>query len=138
MSTCPDFEELLRLLEENRVDYMIVGGYAVAFHGYPRFTKDIDTYFDATSENVARLRTSLTEFGFAPHDLPEAAFLEPGTVLTFGNEPSRVDLLNTIDGLDFPTAKTNTVRGRYGANSSSTNGRRAAIRMMLTRTDCIG
>ena len=56
MNTHPDFEELLRLLEERRVDYMIVGGYAVAFHGYPRFTKDMDIFFETSSENVPRPR----------------------------------------------------------------------------------
>jgi hypothetical protein len=54
MNTHPDFEELLRLLEEHHVEYMIVGGYAVAFHGYPRFTKDIDIFFDASPANVTR------------------------------------------------------------------------------------
>ena len=49
MNIQPDFEELLRLLEEQHVEYMIVGGYAVAFHGYPRFTKDIDVFFNATA-----------------------------------------------------------------------------------------
>ena len=56
MNIHPDFEELLRLFEEHQVDYMIVGGYAVAFHGYPRFTKDIDLFFNPSDENIDRLR----------------------------------------------------------------------------------
>ena len=64
MSTHPDFEDFLRLLEERRVDYMIVGGYAVAFHGFPRFTKDIDVFFEASPANAARLRAALVAFGF--------------------------------------------------------------------------
>ena len=70
MNIHPDFEELLRLLEEHGVDYMIVGGYAVAYHGYPRFTKDIDVFFDATNDNVGRLRQALIAFGFPEQDLP--------------------------------------------------------------------
>jgi len=63
-STHPDFEDFLRLLEERRVDYMIVGGYAVAFHGFPRFTKDIDVFFADDRENLARLHAALVAFGF--------------------------------------------------------------------------
>lgn len=114
MNTHPDFEELFRLLEENRVDYMIVGGYAVAFHGHPRFTKDIDIFFDATPENVSRLRATLVQFAFRPEDLPEKTFFDPGAVITFGSPPSRVDLLNRIDGVAYAGAKSNAVRGAYG------------------------
>jgi hypothetical protein len=59
MNIHPDFEELLRLIEEHGIEYMIVGGYAVAYHGYPRFTKDIDLFFRLTSENAIRLRQAL-------------------------------------------------------------------------------
>ncbi len=59
MNTQSDFEDFFRLLESNRVEYMVVGGYAVAFHGYPRFTKDIDVFFAATEANAARLRDAL-------------------------------------------------------------------------------
>lgn len=119
MNTHPDFEELLRLLEEHAVDYMIVGGYAVAWHGYPRFTKDLDLFFLSSPENIRRLRHALVAFGFAEEDLPEEAFLTPGNVLTFGVAPSRVDLINQIDGLDFNEARPNIVRGRYGNTSAN-------------------
>ncbi len=115
MNTHPDFEELLKSLEENRVDYMIVGGYAVAYHGYPRFTKDIDIFYDASPENVTRLRNALTAFGFQAKDLPPEAFAKKGTVLTFGVMPTRVDLINQIDGVAYAEAKPNAVRGKYGA-----------------------
>ncbi|HUW60688.1 MAG TPA: hypothetical protein VMZ06_06745 [Candidatus Bathyarchaeia archaeon] len=114
MNTHPDFEELFRLLEEHRVDYMIVGGYAVAFHGYPRFTKDIDIFFECSQENIARLRSALVAFGFTEEDLPEDAFATKGNVLTFGVAPTRVDLLNDIDGVRYADAKANIVRGAYG------------------------
>ena len=80
MNIHPDFEELLRLLEEHGVDYMIVGGYAVAYHGYPRFTRDIDLFFDCSAENIDRLRDALIAFGFRGDDLPCEAFATKGNV----------------------------------------------------------
>jgi len=114
MSTHPDFEELLRLLEEHGVDYMIVGGYAVAYHGYPRFTKDIDLFFDPTDENAVRLRNALVAFGFEDDSLPPAVFTTKGNVLTFGVAPTRVDLINEIDGVTYEEARPNVARGKYG------------------------
>ncbi len=114
MNTQPDFEELLRLFEENRIEYMIVGGYAVAYHGYPRFTKDIDVFFRVTADNTRRLRMALVTFGFREEDLPLEAFTTVGNVLTFGAVPSRVDLINSIDGVTYDEACPNAIRGRYG------------------------
>jgi len=128
MNTHPDFEELFRLLEEHHVDYMIVGGYAVAFHGYPRFTKDIDIFFESAPENIARLRASLIAFGFEAEDLPESAFRAEGSILTFGVAPTRVDLLNSIDGVQYAEAKPNAVRGAYGSIDVAFIGREDLIR----------
>ncbi|MBX7257067.1 MAG: nucleotidyltransferase family protein [Candidatus Hydrogenedentes bacterium] len=114
MNTHPDFEELFQLLEKHRVDYMIVGGYAVAYHGYPRFTKDLDIFYDSSLENIERIRHVLLEFGFEPNDLSEKTFSEKGAIITFGVAPSRVDFLNDIDGVQFSAAKKQTVRGKYG------------------------
>ena len=114
MNTHPDFEELLRLLEEHRVEYMVVGGYAVAFHGYPRFTKNIDVFFQSDDENVRLLRQALMAFGFREEDLPREAFATPGNVLTFGVVPTRIDLINSIDGVTYEEARRNVVRGAYG------------------------
>ena len=114
MNTHPDFEELLRLLEEHRVEYMVVGGYAVAFHGYPRFTKDIDVFFQSDDENVRLLRQALMAFGFREEDLPREAFTTPGNVLTFGVVPTRIDLINSIDGVTVEEGGRHVVRGAYG------------------------
>ena len=113
MNIQQDFKELLRLLEKNNVDYMIVGGYAVAFYGYPRFTKDIDIFFEVSKENIKGLIKALTEFGFSENDLSEDTFKTQGNVVTFGIEPVRVDFLNSIDGVKFDEAKVNRVRGKY-------------------------
>jgi hypothetical protein len=114
MNILPDFEELLRLIEEHEIEYMIVGGYAVAYHGYPRFTKDIDLFFRLTKENALRLRQALVKFGFREEDLPFDAFTTTGNVLTFGIAPAQVDLLNEIDGITFDEARPNVIRGKYG------------------------
>jgi len=114
MNTQSDFEELLKLLEENNVAYMIVGGYAVAFHGYPRFTKDIDIFFQCTRKNIDKLKNALSSFGFSKDSLPDQIFTEEGNIIKFGIEPVRIDLLNKIDGVLFENIKSRTIRGRYG------------------------
>ncbi len=114
MNIQPDFAAFLRLLEKHRVDYMVVGGYAVAFHGFPRFTKDIDIFFAAETDNIERLRAALVEFGFAEKELSGDLFTQQGNVLTFGVVPVRIDLLNQIDGVTFAEAKANAIRGKYG------------------------
>ena len=113
MNIQQDFKELLRLLEKNNVDYLIVGGYAVAFYGYPRFTKDIDIFFKDSKDNRVEILNSLIEFGFSSDDLKEEMFKTKGNVVTFGVEPVRVDFLNSIDGVKFEEAVKNRVRGKY-------------------------
>ena len=127
MNIQPDFEDFLKLLEGHRVEYMIVGGYAVAFHGFPRFTKDIDIFFAATDENVNRLHESLVAFGFPTESVPIDALLTPGNVIVIGVAPVRIDLVNTIEGVTFDSAKQNIVRGRYGSIEVSFIGREDLI-----------
>jgi hypothetical protein len=114
MNIQQDFEELLKLLENNSVKYMIVGGYAVAFHGFPRLTRDIDVYFDGSDENVENIIKSLIGFGFPEKDLNFEMFTSVGNIITFGVEPVRVDFLNQISGIGFEEAWSNKIRGKYG------------------------
>ena len=104
MNIQPDFEKLLRLLECHKVKYMIVGGYAVAFHGFPRFTKDIDIYYSDSDEDITNLKKALLDFGFQHHQLPDELFKTKGNIITFGIEPIRIALLNEIDGVKFENA----------------------------------
>ena len=126
MNTQPDFEDFLRLLEDRQVDYMIVGGYAVAFHGFPRFTKDIDIFFDRSRENVDRLRQVVVEFGFLEDNIPRESLETLGSVI--GIAPVRIDLVNDIDGVAYAEAKTNVVRGRYGGVEVNFIGREDLLR----------
>jgi hypothetical protein len=114
MNTQQDFEELLRLLEKHNAEYLVVGCYAVAFYGYPRFTKDIDLFYDITASNIDAIRNALFEFGFSEQELPVDSFFEKGSIIKFGIDPVRVDLLNEIDGVAFEDAYENHKRGRYG------------------------
>lgn len=109
-----DFAELLLLLEKHKVEYVIVGGYAVAFHGYPRFTKDIDVFYNNKDDNVDKLQKSLLEFGFKKKELPKELFKIKGNIITFGIEPVRVDVINEISGVQFSKAWEKKVRGKYG------------------------
>lgn len=109
-----DFKELLQLLEKHKIDYMIVGGYAVAFYGYPRFTKDIDIFFNPSNENIVSIIDALVEFGFSKKDLNPELFSTKGNIVTFGVAPLRVDFINEIDGVDFTLAKPHRIRGVYG------------------------
>lgn len=115
MTTHADFEDFFRLLNEHGVDYMIVGGYAVAYHGFPRFTKDIDIFYANTRDNAVRLQATLVAFGFQPASVPLEAIEKPNAVLSIGLEPVRIDLLNQIAGVSFEEARPKVVRGRYGA-----------------------
>jgi hypothetical protein len=91
-----------------------VGGYAMAYHGYPRFTKDIDIFYRNTAENIFKIRTALIGFGFNENDLPESIFIEQGNIIQFGVVPLRVDIINEIDGVNFDDVYKNSVRGKYG------------------------
>ena len=114
MNIQPDFKELLELLEKNNVEYMIIGGYAVAFHGYPRFTKDIDIFYELSDNNIKNIINALIDFGFPKQELDKALFANEENIVTFGIEPVRVDFINKIDGVEFSSAKSSCVRGKYG------------------------
>ncbi len=132
MNIQPDFEELLRLLEKHEVDYMIVGGYAVAFYGYPRFTKDIDVFFDVSNDNVCRVRSALCEFGFQEGDLSDELLTDPRNVISFGVVPVRVDFVSEIDGVAYAEARKQRVRGRYGNVEVNFIGRLDLIKNKLS------
>jgi hypothetical protein len=103
MALNPDFREFIALLNSREVRYLIVGGYAVAFHGYPRYTKDIDIWIDAERENAEKLLQAVNDFGFGTVGLKAEDFLISGYVIQLGYPPNRIDLLTSIKGVDFAT-----------------------------------
>ncbi len=97
----PDYREFFQLLNANDVRYLIIGGYAVAYHGYPRYTKDIDIWIWINPENATKIITVLKEFGFESLNLQESDFLEPETIIQLGYAPNRIDLIMGVPGVDF-------------------------------------
>lgn len=96
-----DFKEFIELLNKNDVKYLVVGGYALAFHGYPRYTKDIDFWIWIDKKNANNFIKTLQDFGFSSLDLSEEDFLTPGYVVQLGQPPSRIVLLTSVTGLEF-------------------------------------
>jgi predicted nucleotidyltransferase len=95
-----DFKEFAELLNAHGVEYLVVGGYALAAHGHPRYTGDIDFWIAPSSENISKLLLVLDEFGFASLGITAADF-DADTVLQLGQPPRRIDLLTSIDGVFF-------------------------------------
>jgi hypothetical protein len=105
----PDFKDLLRLFNENNVDYLVVGGYAVIFYTEPRYTKDLDVWIWTTPENAKRVFRSLAQFGAPLAGLTSADFEEAGSVFQIGVAPVRIDVLMSVDGLTFDACWKNRV-----------------------------
>jgi predicted nucleotidyltransferase len=96
-----DFKEFVELLIKNKAEYLIVGGYAVAIHGYPRYTGDLDIWLNPTPENAKSIVKTVNEFGFSSFNLTESDFTKPGNVIQLGYPPLRIDLLTEVDGVSF-------------------------------------
>ncbi len=105
----PDFSEFVALLNRQKIDYLIVGGYAVGFHGHARYTKDLDIWIHATTENTTQLINVLEEFGFGELGLKSQDFLAAGQVVQLGREPVRIDLLTSVRGVEFADATQNAI-----------------------------
>lgn len=101
MKLSQDFHELLECFARNDVRYLIVGGWALAAHGHPRLTKDLDVWVWAESTNARALLEALEEFGFGDLDLSVEDFSQPDIVIQLGYPPNRVDLLTSPTGVDF-------------------------------------
>lgn len=97
----PDFREFLRLLNSNQVEYLVVGGYAVGYHGYSRATADLDIWIAVDAENASKMVAVLQHFGFAVPELAPELFLEQDRVIRMGMPPIRIDVLTSISGVAF-------------------------------------
>ena len=114
METQPDFRELLALFNAHHVEYLIVGGYALAFHGAPRFTGDLDIFVQPDAVNAQRILTALEAFGFASVGLTPSDFERLDQVVQLGVPPVRIDLITSITGVSWDEAWAGRVAGRYG------------------------
>jgi len=98
-----DFKEFIQSLNANHVHYLVVGGYAVALHGHPRYTKDMDVWIEPSPDNAANTVKALDQFGFGALGLKASDFLVPDQIIQLGYPPNRIDLLSTLPGVDFET-----------------------------------
>lgn len=97
----PDFKEFLRLLNSHGVEYLLVGGYVVGYHGYPRTTNDMDVWVAVSPENADKLVTVFQEFGFSQGSVDSSAFLDEKRVIRMGVPPVCIDVITTVSGLEF-------------------------------------
>jgi len=98
-----DLREFVELLNDHEVRYLIVGGLAVAFHGYPRYTGDIDVWVDGSPENADRMLRVLETFGFGSLGLSQEDFTKPDMVVQLGYEPCRIDVMTSLKAVDSRT-----------------------------------
>lgn len=96
-----NFKEFIGLLNKNRVRYLVVGGYALAVHGHPRYTKDIDIWILVSPDNASSIVITINEFGFSELGLTKEDFLKRGNVIQLGYPPNRIDILTSATGVDF-------------------------------------
>ncbi len=106
MILAKDFEDFVKLLNRYQVEYMIVGGYALAFHGKPRHTGDLDIWINISEENATKMIEVINHFGLSSMGFKREDFLKPGYISQIGYPPLRIDILNSIDGINFNEAIT--------------------------------
>jgi hypothetical protein len=104
MDLDPNFREFITLLGAHDVRFLVVGGYAVAVHGHPRYTADLDVWLGSETANARAVLAALDDFGFGGLDLAEQDFLQPEQVVQLGYPPLRIDLVTSIDGVAFDDA----------------------------------
>jgi hypothetical protein len=96
-----DFREFIKSLNDSGVRHLVVGGYAVAFHGHPRYTKDLDVWVELSPDNAKNVIAALDRFGFAGLGLQQQDFLQDNQVVQLGYPPNRIDILLSLSGVDF-------------------------------------
>ena len=115
MQMTGEFEEFVKLLNSKKVEYVIVGAFALAFHGAPRFTGDLDVFIAKSEENAKRVLDAIEGFGLGSLDLNEKDFLEEDHVVQLGVTPIRIDLLTGLTGVEWEEVRANSVVGTYGS-----------------------
>ncbi|MEA2012429.1 MAG: DUF6036 family nucleotidyltransferase [Verrucomicrobiota bacterium] len=96
-----DFKEFIELLNKNDVQYLLIGGYAVALHGHPRYTKNIDSLIGNTQDNAKKMMHAITEFGCSSLGLTFKDFMSEKNIIQLGFPPVRIDIITNVNGVDF-------------------------------------
>jgi hypothetical protein len=128
VKTEKDYEEFLELLNKHNVRYCIIGAFALAFHVRPRYTKDMDVLIEATADNAKRLLAALDDFGFESLSLTVDDFTTRGNIIQLGYEPVRINIITSIEGLDFTQIWESRVAGPYGRQTVNYIDRENLIR----------
>ena len=123
-----DFLDLLRAFIDGNVRFLIVGAYALAVHGRPRATGDLDVWVDATPENAAKVMSALEQFGAPVGQVSAADFSRPGNVFQMGLPPVRIDVLTELTGLMFGEAWSSRTHASFGPVVADVIGREAFIK----------
>jgi hypothetical protein len=108
-----DFKEFIELLNLNKVEYLVVGGYAVGFHGHPRYTGDIDFWIAISKENAVKIIKCLREFGFGTLAIGVEDFMKDDLILQLGYEPNRIDILTSVTGLNFDECYNEKIEAEF-------------------------
>jgi len=127
MPVNPDFKDLFAALNAEGVEYLLVGGYAMAVHDAPRFTKDLDVWVNSAASNPPRVHAALRRFGASLGELTMEDLATPGIVFQIGVQPNRIDLLTAIDGVTFNEAWPDRLESTYGAEPVHVIGRRHLV-----------
>ena len=114
MEVHQDFRDLLALFNKHRVDFIIVGAYALGYHGAPRYTGDLDVFVRPDPVNTTNIMKALDEFGFGSVGLTAADFEEEGKVVQLGVPPVRIDIVTSITGVSWEQARSGRVKGPFG------------------------
>jgi hypothetical protein len=146
MEEFQDFKELLGLFDSKGIEYVIVGAHALAYHGAPRYTGDLDIYVRPVAENARKVVQALEEFGFGSLGLNESDFVDPGKVVQLGYPPARVDLLTSLSGVSWEEVSANWDTGelyeipvRYiGRNELVTNKRSTGRKKDFADLEALG
>ena len=128
MPLTKDLREFVECLNANQVEYMIVGALAVSWHGFPRYSADIDFFLRSSQMNAERVLKSIRQFGFASLDITIEDLLTPGRVIQLGHEPNRIDLISAISGVEFEEAWSTRVRGHLDGIDVNFIGREELLR----------
>ena len=114
MNVPKDYEDFFVLLNERKVKFLIIGAYALAYHGCPRYTGDIDIFVSADPNTAGKVLAAIESFGFKGVGITKKDFQKPDTIIQLGYPPLRIDLVMEIDGVSFNTAWKNREKGFFG------------------------
>jgi hypothetical protein len=131
LDLAPDFSEFCGLLNAHHVEFVIVGAHALAFHGAPRYTGDLDILIRPTEANAERLLRAIAAFGFPTTPLTPAQIITPGKIVEMGVPPVQIHVMSQVDGVSWDEVWTGRETAAFGENSVAYIGREAFVRNKL-------